>query len=587
MTGACNTFFRLPELLASLAPFLSRSDLIHLARTSHDINAICIPLFWHSLDLQNFALLTRLIDSPDGQRAFRDNIEFIQEVAWRPEFSWFYFHSLWSYLNLKPPEALRSVLIDSALLHEDWGNMPSTPCDSLVPLPPLLRLTRLDVSMIGIPRVKLSPEPPRYHPGSHIHHHMWLIRLNCVTLTHLHLDQFDIRSFRVARDVCRTISQLCHLRTFRLGLYANQLITRPVLKALYFSCPSSLVDLDFSRLGFSVLTTPSIDPEMEHCPVVETLALPYVGGLSSGIQNIIEDIGQLCPLLSSVSFPSTCLGVHLMRVMEVIPAGRLKAISSCYTNGLDTPRISLALVRHSISLRQIEWTYSSQIESAVIQAVLTTCRNLQVFRVNDLGDMGTGGLLLAHAVEREWVCKGIRELEMQLSITSDGRSPAYMDDPSKATWTDDHHRHWEDLGMLYTQIGSLTHLQVLSLASVGWFSMGSDSPNRGYALSPLQTHLPGLLALEDVATGQIGYLEKFAGLLWLKELRGSFAWTNKDAVVRMGEREVDWFVEHLPALKVATFEHGNDCELLSMLRARRPGLLLRDKSPFFEFFAGK
>ncbi|KAK3806212.1 MAG: hypothetical protein J3R72DRAFT_507246 [Linnemannia gamsii] len=624
MTDACNTFFRLPELIASLAPFLSKSDLIHLASTCHHINTICIPLFWQSLDLQNLTPLTRLIDSPDGQRALRDNIKFIQEVTWRPEFSWFYFHALWSYLNFTPSEDLQSVLINSVVSHKDWGNMPTTPCHSLVPLPPFLRLTRLGVSMSGVPRIELSPESPRYDPDSHIHHHLWLIRLNFATLTYLDLAQFDLRSLQVVRDIARTTSQLHHLRTFRLGLCDYQSITLSVLQTLFLSCPSFLVDLDFSKLRVSAKATLSIDPKMgdrdfdqgplvlraepfpnlkrlalplvptqvanlvarsflEYCPAVETLPLPSLDrartGTRSGIQDIIEVIGQLCPFLSNVSFPSDYLGEHMMRIMEVIPAGRLKAISACYTNGLDTPRIGLALVRHSTSLRQIEWTHNSRVESAAIQAVLTTCRSLQVFRVNVRQDMSTGGLLLTHATEREWVCKDIRELEIQVSITRDGMNPAYMDDPSKATWTEDHHRHWNSLGMLYTQIGSLTHLQVLSLAARGWFSLSTDSPNRGFALSPLETCLPGLLTLDDVTTGRIGYLEKFAGLIRLKELRGSFVWTHKDTVARMGEREVDWFVEHLPALKVATFVHRRHSELLHRLRARRPGLLLGDNLP--------
>ncbi|KAK3838958.1 MAG: hypothetical protein J3R72DRAFT_448285 [Linnemannia gamsii] len=618
MTDACNTFFRLPELLASLAPFLSKSDLIHLASTCHHINTICIPLFWQSLDLQNLTPLTRLIDSPDGQRALRDNIKFIKEVKWRLAFSWFYFHSLWSYLNITPSEDLHSVLINSALSHKDWGNMPTTPCHSLVPLPPLLRLTRLDVSMVGKPTVKLSPKPPRYNHDSHIHHHLWLIRLNCDTMTYLDLQVLEIKSLLVVRDIVRTTSQLHHLKTFRLGLRSNQSIRRSVLETLFLSCSSSLIDLDFSELCVSAKVTHSIEPKkddwdfdqgplvlraepfpnlkrlafplvpskdayllvrsfLKFCPAVETLSLSYANGSNSGINNIIEDIGELCPFLSSVSFPSDHNVEHMMRIMEVLPAGRLKTISACYcsyTKVLDTPRIGLALARHSTSLRQIEWTSNPQVESAVIQAVLLTCRSLQIFRVHVCKGMGTGGLLLAHAVDREWVCKEIRELELQVSITRDGMNPAYMDDPSKATWTEDHHRHWEDLGMFYTQIGSLTHLQVLSVEAMGWHT-SIYNPNQGSALSPSMACLPGFLALDDVATGQIGYLEKFAGLNRLKELRGSFAWTHKDAVARMGMREVDWFVEHLPALKLVTFGYSSQSQMLQVFRAKRPGLLVR------------
>ncbi|KAG0373304.1 hypothetical protein BGX24_011882 [Mortierella sp. AD032] len=253
--------------------------------------------------------------------------------------------------------------------------------------------------------VELSPEPPQYDRDSHIHHHLWLIRLNFATLTYLDFALFDIQSLQVVRDVARTTSQLNNLRTFRLGICTNQLITRSVLEILFFSCPSSLVDLDFSKLGVSITTTPSIDPKMgdwdfdqgplilraEPFPNLKRLALPLVpskGGFSGSIKNIIEDIDQLCPFLSRVSFPSNCLGVHMMRIMEVIPAGHLKAISSCYR--------------------------------------------------------------------------------------------------------------------------SLANLQVLSLAAMGWRSIGADRLNQGFALTPLEICLPGLLALDDVATGQIGYLEKFA-----------------------------------------------------------------------------
>ncbi|KAG0366663.1 hypothetical protein BGX24_003602 [Mortierella sp. AD032] len=417
-------------------------------------------------------------------------------------------------------------------------------------------------------------------------------------MTYLDLTLVEITSLLVVRDIVRTTSQLHHLKTFRLGLRSNRSIRRSVLKTLFLGCPSSLVDLDFSELCVGAKVTHPIDPKMddwdfdqgplllraepfpnlkklalplnpskeaylvvrsflEYCPAVEILSLPYANGANSGIKNIIEDIGELCPFLSSVSFPSDHLVEHMMRIMEVLPAGRLKTISARYTTVLDTPRIGLALARHSTSLRQIEWTSNAQVESAVIQAVLTTCRSLQVFRVHARKEMGTGGFLLAHAVDREWVCKDIRELGLQMSITRDGMNPAYMDDPSKATWTEDHHQHWEDLGMFYTQIGSLTHLQVLSVEAMGW-QTSIYNPNRGSALSPSKACLPGLLALGDVATGQIGYLEKFAGLNRLKELRGSFAWTHKDTVARMGMREVDWFVEHLPALKLATFGYSSE-----------------------------
>ncbi|KAG0079909.1 hypothetical protein BGZ90_001318 [Linnemannia elongata] len=191
---------------------------------------------------------------------------------------------------------------------------------------------------------------------------------------------------------------------------------------------------------------------------------------------------------------------------------------------------------------------------------------------------------------------GLRELTLPVWITPEGRDPKYLyiynhHHPSKASWTERDHRHWEELGKFYAQIGSLTRLEVLNLKAIG-----EDYLELTGSLSPFETCLPGLLALEDPTTtdGQIGHLSKLTGLTKLRELRGSFVWTNKEAAARMGEREVDWFATHLPALRIATFvarvdkedqgftaesESGSSCrrieELCQLLESRRPELHIR------------
>ncbi|KAF9122610.1 hypothetical protein BGW39_009629 [Mortierella sp. 14UC] len=132
------------------------------------------------------------------------------------------------------------------------------------------------------------------------------------------------------------------------------------------------------------------------------------------------------------------------------------------------------------------------------------------------GDGCAIGLSLAQAVEHEWVCKEIQALDIDVAITGDGMNPAYMADTSKATWTKGNRRHWDDLGELYEQVGSLTNLQVLNLYAVECSPHGTEmSFNRDHQLSPMDTCLPGLLALQNSSsfTGQqIGHLDKFAGL---------------------------------------------------------------------------
>ncbi|KAF9147421.1 hypothetical protein BG015_010958 [Linnemannia schmuckeri] len=106
------------------------------------------------------------------------------------------------------------------------------------------------------------------------------------------------------------------------------------------------------------------------------------------------------------------------------------------------------------------------------------------------------------------------------------------------------------LDKLYTRIGTLVSLEVLKIKSQGV----SVRPNGVLNQIPFRTtSLPSLLALEDAATGQLGFLSKWSGLIKLQDLYGSFLWTTKETMARMGKREVDWVVAYLPALRRAAF----------------------------------
>ena len=208
MATACDTFFSLPELVSALAPFLSRTDQIRLARTNHSINTFCTPLLWQSLDvnIDNQAFLTRLLDSPQGLQVFAKHVDFVRTVAWGPEFSWYYFHCLWTYFNTTPLARAHQAISTDALAHKDWGDMSSLPVSPLTPLPPLLRQTGIAACLTGFPKTKLQSELPAYDRDKHLHWNLWLVRLNCTTLTHLECTQLNLRSPRPVRNLCRTIS---------------------------------------------------------------------------------------------------------------------------------------------------------------------------------------------------------------------------------------------------------------------------------------------------------------------------------------------------------------------------------------------
>ncbi|KAG0272360.1 hypothetical protein BGZ95_011902 [Linnemannia exigua] len=589
MTPACIRFINIPELVAYITPLISRHDLVQLARVNHAFNSTCIPLIWQTLDLQDNAISNRLLNSPQALQAFSRNINSIHAVVWKPNFSWYYIHALWTYLNSAPLPEEHQTISTAVLTHQQWGSMQLRPFSSLVPLPPLLSLSQFKACMTNFPGDKLPPEVPVYDPGRHLHQILWLLRLNSDTLTSLDLTQMNFRSLRVVRDISRTISQLRCLRTLRLGAEPISSHSRQAFDTFFFSCPSSLVDLDFvcriveskfvysldptlgdwdfdqgpivlrevpllrlKRLGIPAMHHDDLAPVfrivLEQCPFLEALAIPNLGLLSDDTLFAIASIGELCPHISELSFPEGCLVEHAMMILDGLPRQQLKSLCFRYYQDPDPEPMIATWVQHSNTLQKIELSNCTQVGSIVIQAALTTCEAL------------------------EWVCTKLRELEIVVWVTANGMSPDYISDQSKVTWEEADHHHWETLGKLYSQIGALTRLEILDLRAVGQVDIPIDHNERVYFHQPSETCLPGLLALEDPSTGQIGYLSKFEPLTRLRELRGSFVWTQKNVQDRIGNREVDWFVDNLPALEVATFKGKDYSEHLQSLELRRPDL---------------
>lgn len=616
MTAAYNTFISIPELVACLTPLITRHDLIQLARINRTFNAVCTPLLWHTLDLEDNLLLSRLLVSPHGLRAIGTHAHLICAVAWRPNFSWYYFRALWVYLNSTiplPPE--HKAISTTVLAHRQWGNLEYSPSSFLVPLPPLLGLSRLNACMTSYHSARLMQGVPTYNLDNHIHQIMWLVRLNGATLTHLNITQLSLICVRVVRDISRTISQLPCLRVLQLRTQSGHSLTRDAFESLFYTCPASLVDLkitchisgetvrhsrdpvvgdwDYDQGPLVLRDTPllhlkSLDipvmplRDLAHvygtvlgqCPALESLELPILAQLTDDMLFVIASISELCPRISTLSFPEGCSAEYVTMVLEALPEQQLKNLFYRSYNDPDPEPMIATWTQHSMTLRRIDFTHTTRILSSVIQAALTTCVGLEILHVTCRTGSEKVCLIFANAIESEWVCKRLRELVLNVWITSSGKNPAYMGDPTKATWTEENRRHWEDLGKFYSQIGSLTRLEVLDLQAVGKIDPPSElNTHREHFLSPTETCLPGLLALEDAEKGKIGYLGKLAGLTRLQELRGSVVWTQRDNLAMIGEKEVDWFVNHLPSLEMATFEKRFN-SLLQTLQARRPRLRL-------------
>ncbi|KAG0287168.1 hypothetical protein BGZ96_008886 [Linnemannia gamsii] len=630
-TPACNTFFSLPDLLSHLLPFLSTLDLTQLLLTNRTINSIYHFAFWGDIELTSSRPSRLLCGSPEALKAFGNNIDSVQSLKWNVSFSWYYIRALWKYLDTTPSLSHQWILTD-ALTHPKWGQLVGTLHDnSIVPLPPLLQLKsytgKFRTTYKAPKRISQQPLDACTAHESHQHQLLWLLRLNRATLSHVRFEEPPFLSVRLVRDFCRTISQLDHLRSIQL-VGPSRNLTPQFVKVLFFTCPKSLVefyvlggldmaqeekllqpeqdDWDFdqgplrfreeplhhlTRLEISApkspncLTNTFLGPILKQCPALETLRLRSIAG-SHTFQNVAMTLRDHCPNITDLTVDSAAVsnGEALMHIMEQISGQRLEVVCLKWLFDRAPSKLAVAAItRHSETLRRIEFRDCEELKSSTVQVILMTCRALEVLRTQ--GEFSKiCPILLKDAVEAEWASTRIRVLEIGVEFTPDGRDPVYVSDTTMATWTEQDHNHWNMLDKFYTQIGSLVELEVLNIKSSG--THPSEENEVTIEVPFRKACLPGLLALEDVTTGQLGFLSRWVGLIRLRELCGSFLWTNEEAASRIGASEVAWFVEHLPSLRKASFlaipymdEFGYEYVLpraILDLRTRRPGLCVND-----------
>ncbi|KAF9116009.1 hypothetical protein BGW39_002860, partial [Mortierella sp. 14UC] len=279
-------------------------------------------------------------------------------------------------------------------------------------------------------------------------------------------------------------------------------------------------------------------------------------------------------------------GVTMMALAEAIPAQQLETFELFGYLDESPDRMMAAWTRHSETLHTIELSRCRRLTSATLRTAVMTCRALEVLELTEFYSSKCC-LTLEDATMNMWACTRLRTLNIPVKLSPNGKSPEYLNDSSKDSWTVQDHTHWDMLGKFYSQIGSLSHLEILDLRSGASIPAPTDiDPEYTQEISVEETCLPGMLVLENLTYGRLGYLSRLSGLTKLQELRGSIVWKYMDAGARMGHREVDWFVDNLPALKAAHFMPKEDeyldegeqrevvPEVLLKLQRHRPEIVL-------------
>lgn len=227
-----------------------------------------------------------------------------------------------AFTSVSLDQKAHRIISTDALSHPNWGVLTVPYTFSGTHLPPMLHLAHY---ACRFPEDQdydndCEVQDSNYAGVPHQHQLLWQIRLNRGTLKHLQFERMLLSSLLVTRDICRTVSQLDHLRTLQLTFLSDfNSISPQFLRKLFFSCPTSLVefkirgDVDSSqhvaemkpRRGDWDFTQGSLVLRKEPLYHLQFLELPHVVDSSQSYPaNFICSILKHCPALKTLELPS-------------------------------------------------------------------------------------------------------------------------------------------------------------------------------------------------------------------------------------------------------------------------------------------
>ncbi|KAF9154138.1 hypothetical protein BG015_001772 [Linnemannia schmuckeri] len=258
MPTACQRFFDIPELIASLDPFLGNNDRIQILTTSRSLHKVFAPLVWSRLDMKPTVTAARLLKSPEGIQALARYVGSVQSFEASSFFFKAYMDGVLAFAHIQRLESL--FLSDAAAAEEEGGGggrgggeraitgtgtvlarpnwLPATqnrrPDIPMFPTPPMRNLTQLNCS---ITRLDMDGDKLGLCQSFQI---CWLLRLN-PGLTDLHLTNMALSNAQLIRVLARTLSRLSKLRDLYLESSCD--MSMQLTRMLFLSCPVSLVVL--------------------------------------------------------------------------------------------------------------------------------------------------------------------------------------------------------------------------------------------------------------------------------------------------------------------------------------------------------
>ncbi|KAF9902020.1 hypothetical protein EC991_005403 [Linnemannia zychae] len=384
------------------------------------------------------------------------------------------------------------------------------------------------------------------------------------------LETLDVDADTITQEDSRLRKQL---NPWRRGSRAG----RPLAKRTTSLDRLTRLRIMFHRMDVSSL----LCSFLEHCPALESFHPPpwHCDINREDWDALAQAVVDCCPRLRKVE---SC---HLLsvKIVELLPKHSLTSIIDNGSDRYTDPEEALLAVsvNHFTSLTEIRVDGCSHVGGTTFQRVLGSCVALEHFTVK--GDQYSACSLRCLA-EKEWVCTKLKSLEITVDlcqINLPARDLGKMPAVHEATWV--------LLRKFYRQLGALTEIEVLNIAiqskemqwldeygrervAIGDLSRGGklqrnyggdtwseddddgsayDTADENFTLADdADASFPGLLTLGEKSIGRPGYLSLLGGLTKLRELRGWVQATTTETSKTVGQKEMEWMIEHWPRLEV-------------------------------------
>ncbi|KAG9064870.1 hypothetical protein KI688_003131 [Linnemannia hyalina] len=583
MEPATQRFFAITELVACLTDHLDRKGISCLMRTSRHLQELCTPAHYRNVPATYRLGKNNILGSAEPILALSKNVHHVRELDLGLIDLVYYFNCIVVHQDRLAETAGQPPSQPLWLAPPDPHLCPVPPIPPMVRLTRIV----IDIEPTPTyDSLETCPYflPSCRDPKAIFNEVCWILQLS-PHLQRVVLKGLRFKDGRDIVLFTTSIFGLEELQELSLSASYWTPIGPSLAPTVFFSCPPSLQALDMEldeyydqedeyEDDYGVLdprepelweradeecgltTTPrrqgplrhltslnlkeveEIIPEAElisilqHCPNLLDFGMPDIGETQDTDQ-LAAAIVESCPALNDLTYRNHYQdpmdGAMMLRIMNLLSPQQVRRLR-CHETPFTIPGLDAASLfrRHSVTLQTLIFRGCHNVNSKALQALLVECRGLQVLSTWWTGERHGLCIDLDDAIEFPWNCTSMRTLNLTICVPDEplnrhlGVEPYYKRPPLTALSVAEKSQ-FEQLEVLYRQVGTLTQVEVLCLGVVFYNSEGLHPLSKKVK----RNSFPGMLSLGDKRTGRPGYLHHLAGLVKLRKFNGS-VWAGND-----------------------------------------------------------